>query len=113
MARGKRLASPERDLAFCNELHINNFICLLPAEKKRKAGQAKSKPLFSLQRTAKSPVQTDHRGYDCRSTQPIHSGKIASELLGQTTKSSLKQRTSEGGFLLHSLGALGVDGGVQ
>lgn len=113
MARGKRLASPERDLAFCNELHINNFICLLPAEKKRKAGQAKSKPFFSLQRTAKSPVQTDHRGYDCRSTQPIHSGKIASELLGQTTKSSLKQRTSEGGFLLHSLGALGVDGGVQ
>lgn len=88
MARGKRLAISEKDLTFCNELHINNFIILLSAEQKRKARQAKSN-LFPLQRTVESPIQTNHRGYASRSMKPIHSGKIASELQGQATKSVL------------------------
>lgn len=38
--------------------------------------QAKSNLLSPLQRTAESPIQTDHGGYASR---PIHSGKIASQ----------------------------------
>lgn len=98
---GRRLE--EKDWLY--ELHKNNFIILLSAEKKRKDRQAKSN-LFPLQRTVESPIQTDHRGYASQNMQPIHSGKIASGLQRQGYKVyinkasiTLKQRASEGEFL--------------
>ncbi len=101
------------DIAFCNKLHINNFIILLSAEKKRMGRQAESNLLSPLQRTVESLIQTDHRGFASMSSmRPIHPGKIASELQRQAAKSVLmqpaaptrKQRASESAFfhIIHS-----------
>lgn len=80
----------EGDLAFCNELRINNFIILLSAEMKRKGSRAKSN-LFPL---AKNSGES-HSDWPQRLCQQkhaaIHSGKIASELQRQATKSILPQ----------------------
>lgn len=45
-----------RDLAFCNELHINNFIILLSAEPKRNGRQAKSN-LFPFAKNSGVPFR--------------------------------------------------------